>query len=560
MANPFTVFRAKTIITMSRNRPKATHVAVMDGKVLAVGDAADLEAWKGFWPDLTVDDRYADMTLMPGFVEAHGHAMEGSVWHDLFLGYFERHSPDGTKEGGLKTIDAVLERLKKADAALEDPTTPLIAWGYDPIYYDNARMTRQQLDTVSTTRPIVITHASFHIMNVNSKVLEEAGMFEETGVEGVLKDAHGDVTGELQEMAAMFMAMNATGAGMRLREIAAEDLYRFAQSGVNAGVTTCTDLHQKMDDAALAAYESATADPDFQMRIVPAFGSLMWDVPGGIQRVKMLKAKGNDKLHLGIVKVMTDGSIQGFTARLKWPGYHNGAPNGIWNNPPQQLKDLIKAYNAEGIQMHLHVNGDQASEFVIDCLEEALNENPHADHRHTLQHCQMADAAQFKKAGALGICANLFTNHIYYWGDQHYELTMGPDRANRMDACATALAHGVKLAIHCDVPVTPLGPLFTAWCAVNRLTATGRVLGEAEKISLDDALYAITLGAAWQLKLDHLVGSIEVGKFADFAVLDSDPYDVGGEKLKDIKVLGTVLSGRPQVSAIHGTPAELEPA
>ena len=115
MANPFTVFRAKTIITMSRNRPKATHVAVMDGKVLAVGDAADLEAWKGFWPDLTVDDRYADMTLMPGFVEAHGHAMEGSVWHDLFLGYFERHSPDGTKEGGLKTIDAEVVALACAE-------------------------------------------------------------------------------------------------------------------------------------------------------------------------------------------------------------------------------------------------------------------------------------------------------------------------------------------------------------------------------------------------------------------------------------------------------------
>ncbi len=137
---------------------------------------------------------------------------------------------------------------------------------------------------------------------------------------------------------------------------------------------------------------------------------------------------------------------------------------------------------------------------------------------------------------------------------------MGPDRANRMDACATALREGVKLAIHSDVPVTPLSPLFTAWCAVNRLTATGRVLGEAEKISVEDALYAITLGAAWQLKLDHLVGSIEVGKFADFAVLDRDPLEVGGEALKDIKVLGTVLSGQPQISAIRGTPSQVEPA
>ncbi len=146
----------------------------------------------------------------------------------------------------------------------------------------------------------------------------------------------------------MFMAMNATGAGMHLRETNADTLRAFAQSSVNAGVTTCTDLHQRMDDDALAAYETVTEEPDFQVRIVPAFGSLMWDVPTGLERIKMLKDRGNDKLHLGLVKVMTDGSIQGFTARLKWPGYHNGAPNGIWNNPPQQLKDLIKAYNAEG--------------------------------------------------------------------------------------------------------------------------------------------------------------------------------------------------------------------
>ncbi len=560
MSSPVTVFRAKMIRTMSRNRPAATHVAVREGRVLAVGDASDLAQWQGFWPDLTVDERYTDNVLMPGLVEAHGHAMEGGVWNDLFLGYFERFSPDGRKEGGLTSIEAVLERLKQADSQMDDPETPLIAWGYDPIYYDNQRMTRQQLDTVSTTRPIVITHASFHIMNVNTKVLELANMLGETGVEGVMKDETGDATGELQEMAAMFMAMSATGAGMQLRQTSTDSLRKFAQSGVNAGVTTCTDLHQGMDEAALAAFEEVTKDPDFQVRLVPAFGSLMWEVPKGIELMKSLRKKGNDKLYLGLIKVMTDGSIQGFTARLKWPGYHNGAPNGIWNNPPQQLKDLIKAYNAEGFQMHLHVNGDQASEFVIDCLQEALTENPQPDHRHTLQHCQMAGAAQFRKAGALGICANLFTNHIYYWGDQHYALTMGPDRANRMDACRTALDSGVKLAIHSDVPVTPLAPLFTAWCAVNRLTATGRVLGEEEKISVEEALHAITLGAAWQLKLDHLVGSIEVGKFADFAVLDSDPMTVGGENLKDVKVLGTVLGGKPQVSAIHGTPVELEPA
>ena len=143
----------------------------------------------------------------------------------------------------------------------------------------------------------------------------------------------------------------------------------------------------------------------------------------------------------------------------------------------------------------------------------------------------------------LGICSNLFTNHIYYWGDQHLALTMGPDRAMRMDACGTAKRLGVPFTIHSDAPVTPLSPLFTAWCAVNRQTASGRVLGANECIDVNDALRAVTLGAAFTLHLDHLVGSIEPGKYADFAVLDEDPTGVPVEMLKDVPVWGTVMGG-----------------
>ena len=137
-----------------------------------------------------------------------------------------------------------------------------------------------------------------------------------------------------------------------------------------------------------------------------------------------------------------------------------------------------------------------------------MHQAPRPDHRHTLQHCQMADEAQFRRMAALGICANLFANHIYYWGDQHYAITMGPDRATRIDATGTAERLGVHYAIHSDAPVTPLAPLFTAWCAVNRRTMSGRLLGEAERLTVPQALHAITIGAAYTLKLDHLVGSL----------------------------------------------------
>ena len=149
-----------------------------------------------------------------------------------------------------------------------------------------------------------------------------------------------------------------------------------------------------------------------------------------------------------------------------------------------------------------------------------------------------------RRMARLGICANLFANHLCYWGDQHCALTMGRERAERMDATGTAKRLGVPFAIHSDAPVTHLAPLFTAWCAVNRVTASGRVLGEAERITVPDALRAITLGAAFTLKLDTEIGSIETGKRADFAILEDDPLAVEPAALKDVAVWGTVVGGR----------------
>ena len=240
---------------------------------------------------------------------------------------------------------------------------------------------------------------------------------------------------------------------------------------------------------------------------------------------------------------MVDGSIQGFTARLRWPGYHNGAPNGLWYIAPAELEAIVAAYHRAGALLHIHTNGDEASEAAVEMLERALIAQPRPDHRHTLQHCQMPDPALFRRIAALGLCVNLFANHIFYYGEEHIAQTMGLARAMRMDACGTALRLGIPFSIHSDAPVTPLAPLFTAWCAVMRLTAAGRVLGEGERIPVADALHAITLGAATTLRLDHLVGSIEVGKYADFAVLAHDPLAVPPATLKDIPVLATISGG-----------------
>jgi predicted amidohydrolase YtcJ len=204
---------------------------------------------------------------------------------------------------------------------------------------------------------------------------------------------------------------------------------------------------------------------------------------------------------------------------------------------------MVEVFHRAGLTIHAHCNGDQATEVFVDAVEAALQAHPRWDHRHTVQHCQMTTPAQYRRMAALGMSANIFSNHIYYWGDQHRDRSIGPERAAKMDACATALHEGVKISIHSDAPVTPMGHLRTMWCAVNRLTSTGKVLGPEERISVHDALFAATVGAAYQLKLDHVMGSIEVGKYADFAILDDDPLTVDPVALKDIGVWGTMVGG-----------------
>ena len=310
------------------------------------------------------------------------------------------------------------------------------------------------------------------------------------------------------------------------------------------GVTTAADMASMLPPEAVDMMARVTGEDGFPVRVVSLRRFLGIAPHELISRALELRAASTERLRLGIIKIVVDGSIQGFSARLKWPGYYNGAPNGLWYVAPEQLRAALAGALEHGVQIHAHTNGDEATELLLDCVEETLVKFPARDHRFTIQHGQLIDAAQFRRIKMLGMCVNLFPNHHFYWGDQHYATTVGPERAERMNACATALANGVPLAIHSDAPVTPLGPLFTAWCAVNRRTASGRILGAAERISVPDALRTITLGAAYTLKLDHEIGSIECGKRADFAVLEDDPSEIGGEKLKDVRVWGTVQDGR----------------
>ncbi len=537
------IYPAKTIHTMDRSQPSASAIAITGGRILAVGEPDDLVAAYGG----TIDSTLTEKVLLPGFVEAHSHAIEGGFWNFLYVGYFDRTGPDGTHWPGCTSFDQVLERLRKAEAKLDDPSEPLVAWGLDPIYFDGERLVASHLDSVSETRQIFVMHASLHLATVNSRLMEEEGIGPDTQLEGLPRDGAGTPIGELQEFAAMGLAHTC----LRKLMVGITDdqaIQNFGRIARNAGITTLTDLGSSPigSESVVARWQRGVGD-DYPARVSvfynPAGGPEVATPNDAPAVLADLATKSTDKLRFGHVKLILDGSIQGFTARIRWPHYHGTGENGLWLLAPEQVEGYLRGFHQAGVTVHAHCNGDEAVDLFLDCCDTVLGETPGRDHRHTIQHCQLTTPGQYRRMRALGLCANVFSNHIFYWGDQHASITVGPDRAARMNAAATALNAGVPLSMHCDAPVTPLGSLHVAWCAVNRLTASGQVLGPNERISAAEAMAALTIGGAYQLKMDDEVGSLAPGKRADIAVLDDDPFTIDPTGLRDIGVWGTVLDG-----------------
>ena len=542
-----TIYPARRVITMNPAFPTAEAVAVEGDRIRGVGSLAELQSWG----EHTIDDTFRDHVITPGFIEAHSHSNTGGVWNNTYVGFFDRRDPNGKLWSGCKTIEAVQERLREAELEMTDPGEPLLGWGLDPLYLTGERLVGRHLDAVSETRPIFVQHASGHLATVNAELMRREEITEANPTPGIQLGNDGTPNGELQEPAAMSLATQAfrkLRVGMRTPATK----WGYAYEARNTGHTTITDLGgTPFTDAGLQEWVDVTNDPDYPARVMVAGSTFTgpMDLHELAQRVIDGRDNpANDKLKFGIIKLMLDGSIQGFTARISWPYYHDrpegNAENGIWVMAPETMPDTLEIFHRAGLTVHCHCNGDQASEVFISAVEEVLERHPRWDHRHTVQHCQLTTPAQYARMAALGMHANIFSNHIFYWGDEHAAFTVGPERAARMDACATAERHGVPFSFHSDSPITPLGHLHVMWCAVTRQTASGQTLGPDERISVETAMKAATVDAARQLKLDHQIGSIQSGKYADFAILEADPFEVDPMELKNIGVWGTVLGGR----------------
>ena len=293
---PFTIYRARRILTIDRTLPIADAVAVLDGRILGVGDTATLAGWGTH----RIDDRYADLILMPGLIEGHSHLLEGGIWDYTYVGFYERRSPDGLMWPALRSIDAVVKRLKKAEPDLRDSDRPLVAWGFDPILFRGPRMVAADLDRVSLQRPIAVIHSNFHVLNANSAMLAQVGISRDTDVDGIVRDDRGEPTGELAEMAAMFPVFQRIGDPFRAGRTE-RAVWNFARLAQAAGVTTAADLTNDLSDESVSSLQAATVREDFPLRIVAAFFGLGADPRVGIEQVRSRQRVNNDKLRSGPV-------------------------------------------------------------------------------------------------------------------------------------------------------------------------------------------------------------------------------------------------------------------
>jgi predicted amidohydrolase YtcJ len=255
-----------------------------------------------------------------------------------------------------------------------------------------------------------------------------------------------------------------------------------------------------------------------------------------------------DFARIHAVKYWQDGSLQGFTGFLTKP-YHQQPEGkhdyvGYPSRSREALVQTVRKYHQSGYQIAIHANGDAAIDDVLHAFRTVQRELPRPDARHRIEHCQTPREDQLDAVRELGITPSFFVGHVYYWGDRHRDIFLGPERAARISPLASALKRGIRFTIHNDTPVTPVDPLLLVWCAVNRRTKDGQPLGAEQAISPYAALASITSDAAWQNFEEKTKGSIEPGKFADFVVLAENPLTVDPLRIKDIEVVQTVVAGQ----------------
>ncbi|MFM5893999.1 MAG: amidohydrolase [Novosphingobium sp.] len=544
---PVTVFEARKIVTMEPAQPSARFVAVADGMILGVADTLDqLTSWTT-GRTVQIDRRFASHVLMPGLIDPHIHPMQAAVMLNLpFIAPDDWKLPSGTYPG---TQTQPAWRARLAEELARSSANPFVCWGYHELFH--GPLDRAYLDSVSPDRPVVVWQRSFHDIFVNTAALKAWGMadaasFDAALAEGKANPADSNFTRGLFSETGLPVALaKLRPALLEPRKIAA-GMGALQSLFLTRGVTTASDMGTGIfaDFATEAGMiRSAFERPDNPSRVMLML--LGHQVPPSQDPVERIEQIRRDYAgpHVRVdkrVKFLADGAFFAQNMRMNPPGYSDGHL-GKWITPPDALRGLMEKFWQAGFSQHIHVNGDEGLDVVLDIIGHLP---AHPAQTITLEHLGFSTEAQNRRIARLGLMVSAQPNYIRVLGDAYGRSGLGFDRASAINRLGSLERKGVPLGLHSDFNMAPIDPLYLAWIAANRVTIAGHVKDPAERLSLDKALRAITIEAAQVIGIDALVGSIAAGKRADFAVLGQDPYEIGPPGLKDIKVDGVVFEGR----------------
>ena len=540
-----TVFVAQQIRTMEASLPEATAVAVRDGLIVEVGTLESLKPWLDH-NEHVIDERFADQVLMPGFIDPHVHPALMSLLLGMPWIPPENWDLPGRPTPAARSREEFLARLGElvADGPSDEP---LIVFGYHAQFH--GEIVRSDLDTVSLDRPIVLWQRSFHELRANS-----AGLEFLNAAEGAEWDPHIDMeTGRLYESGMVWglRTLNPIVFEPATFRASMGDFATLVQQG---GITTIVDAGTgNLDrEVELAAFRDVldTNDVGFRTHMLLNMGSLTREhgdkVVDVVNELITAPAGSPDGAgRLGFVKAakfFADGAFIAQLMQVGGAGYIDGHP-GAWMVEPAQLQRQIERWWDAGFDIHIHTNGDLGVDACLDAIDAQLHRHPRFDHRTTLHHFGVSTSAQARRMAALGCHASANGYYLHLFGEAFADQWLGTERASQMTRLGSVVREGSTASVHSDVPMGPLQPLLAASTMATRRTVGGTVMGEAEALTPEQALRTITIDAAFQMRLDHQVGSIAAGKAADFVALDADPLAVDPGAWPQIGIVATVLGG-----------------
>ncbi len=541
----YTLYPAKSVITMNASLPRGDALLVRDDTIVEVGDRSHMAPWLDAHPH-TVDERFADKFITPGFIDPHLHPTMAAVLLPMhFITAMRWKLPWGTVEP-TTTDTGFDDRMRALDEGLE-AGEPLFIWGYHQLWHGT--MHRERINTISTTRPIVVWHRSFHELYMNDGALEMVRADNEdirSGSQINLQAGHFYENG-------LAFAINRLNPWILAPEKYADGLEKLKAVVHHGGHTTIGDLATGLFDfeseaSALAEILEGDEVP-FRTRLV-AHGMRM--LAGGkspeeaVAMADSLPVRNSHRLKFGKhIKLFSDGAFFSQLAQLQAPGYIDGH-DGEWLMPPDALEQQIRAYWHAGYQIHVHVTGDLGAELTLDILEKMQFERPRFNHGFTLEHFGFSTPEQIRRIKALGAQVSANVYYLHELSDIYAKRGIGYERASQMSRLGSCFRHDINTALHSDFTMAPAEPLNSAWVAVHRENHVGDVMGAEERLTPYQALQAITINAAHILGMADITGSLRAGKRADFAVLDEDPLTIdGGDGFsRDINIHATVFEGR----------------